>query len=341
MLTVRRYNDADEEHILAFHREFFGDNSYQATSAYLQWLYQDNPFQESEPPCFILHGNDDTIVGCIHSMALSAVSPTKTYRVRSLQNLVVDTAYRGGAGMILVKRALKDADVVIFPGVGGVLANAYRAMKYREINSFWTRKLLRPVRAAVGVLRSKLGKERRRFRLHPHCPALSAQAGLTIETRPGEETLERIAALLAERDYLSGNLPVLWTSSALRWRFFSINGPVHLLFMSKLSGEFSIFSIGMRRNVCVARPIEIGPVCSVSFLESSFNCLRMMGVEMLLAYTGRVLEQNMYSRLGFSEVTQRSSSFVITGKGCDLGFSTVTPGATDLGFEGFKTQLAV
>jgi hypothetical protein len=341
MLTVRRYNDADEEHILAFHREFFGDNSYQATSAYLQWLYRDNPFQESEPPCFILHENDDTIVGCIHSMALSAVSPTKTYRVRSFQNLVVDTAYRGGAGMILVKRALKDADVVVFPGVGGVLANAYRAMKYREISSFWSRKLLRPVWAAVGVLRSKLGKERRGFKLHPHCPALSAQTGLTIETRPSEQTLERIATLLAERDCVSGSLPVLWNSSALRWRFFNINGPVHLLFMSNLHDEFSIVSIGMRRNVCVARPIEIGSGCSIGFLESIFHCLRVMGVEMLLAYTGRVREQNMFLRLGFSEMTQRSSSFVVTSKGCDLDFSTITPGSTDLGFEGFTTQLAV
>jgi hypothetical protein len=338
MLNVRRYTDADEATLLAFHRSMFGPNSYQSTSAYLHWLYRDNSFNDGEPPCFVLCAEDGMIIGCIHTMVLRTASVANDFKIHSLQNLVVDVQHRSGAGMILVKRALKGADVVIFPGVGGSLARAYRAMKYHEISSFWGRKLLRPIGSAFGILANKLGRARHPFELQLEGVALGESTGLKIEALPVMETLETLAIALVERDRRAGSLPVAWDAASLRWRFFSPNGPIHILFMSGSSHEFSIVSVGLRRNVRVARLMENGHGCSLAFMKAVFRALQAIGAEMLLVYTGQDVEKQMFLKLGVSEIPRGPRTFVVEDKRCNLSFTKITTGATDLGFEAFMTK---
>ena len=318
MISFAQYTSADLEQLTQFHRKSFGANSYQANPNYLTWLYDENPNGPSIPTGWIARDETGTIVGCIHTMHLTAGNQETV--ILSLQNLIVDEEYRGGVGMLLVKRALKNAGIAIFPGVANDLAETYRAIRYEEVSTFWGRMPLRPLRVLFGLGMAKLGVQR----------ALPQKLLTHLQdNRPTRDQISELSNRLANRP---GN-HIDWTPETVAWRFFSDTGPKHLLFMDPSNPEaFCVVSVGMRRNVCVVRPIDFGS--NVEFLKSTLATLKADGAELCLAYGANDAARDTLQKLGVPELKNVTTSFVKRHSRCqlrdDFGLSAAS---TDLGFE--------
>ncbi len=321
MISCARISPEDWEDVLAFQVRAFGKEAYQAQEGYLCWLYQENPFAPSELAGWVARDTqaDGGVVGVIHTMHLPAVGPGGAMSVHSLQNLYVAEHQRGGLGMLLVKRALKGADITLFPGVAPDLANIYQAIRYHEIDTFWGRKLLRPVGIGVGMGLGKLGI----VRSAPHAALL----GVT----PSQTLIEVLCDRLRRQAQSATQIYVAWTPELVRWRFFSDNGPRHALFIDPDTPQaFCLASVGMRHNVQVMRLIEYGD--DRAFLADAMARLRRAGCELALCYAARPGAREMVQALGFGPVAPQPTSFV-KARGGGAPDILTTPGMTDLGFE--------
>ena len=276
------------------------------------------------------------MVGCIHIMCLGAEHDGRSLRIHSLQNLIVDEEYRAGMGIMMVKQAMKGADIIVFPGVAQALASAYKAMKYPEANSFWGRKVLRPVGVAWGLLGERLGRYRKEMHIARHRIERIGRGAVEILTYPDDTILDALATAIIKRDRMLQTMPILWTVQALRWRFFSPCGPFHLLFLSADRQSFCIASLGLRRNVRVARLIEIADSPQLSFSRQVLGLLKSLGAELSLSYAGRDAEKNTLVSLGYSEVPDTATSFVVGKIPLEWPLS-LTSGATDVGLESINT----
>ena len=322
--------------IQAFHRRVYGASSYQASANYLQWLYVDNPFQDSDPTCLTAVTEDGTVVACIHVMFLSAEHEGRSLRIHSLQNLIVDEEYRAGMGIMMVKQAMKAADITVFPGVAPALAKAYKAMKYPEVKSFWGRKVLRPVGVAWGLLGERLGRHRQEMHITRHRIERMGRGAVEVLAYPDDGILDALATAMIARDRALQTTPILWTAQALRWRFFSPRGPFHLLFLSADRQSFCIASLGLRRNVRVARLIEMADSPPLAFSRCVLGLLKLLGAEMSLSYAGRDAEKSTLVSLAYAEVPDTATSFVV-GKAPLEWPLALTSGATDVGLESLNT----
>ncbi|MEM7785696.1 MAG: hypothetical protein AAF623_20285, partial [Planctomycetota bacterium] len=130
MISFTTFSESDFEEICAYHKKSFEKNSYQSNPDYLNWLYVSNPHRPIETMGWLARDAEQKIVGCIHVMYLPAKYQGRKLVVHSLQNLTVDEDLRSGAGLILVKRALRKSDIAIFPGVFNQLEQTYRALNY-------------------------------------------------------------------------------------------------------------------------------------------------------------------------------------------------------------------
>ncbi len=270
-------------------------------------------------------------------MYLGAEQDGRALRIHSLQNLIVDEEYRSGAGIMMVKQAMQAADITLFPGVAPELAKAYKAMKYPEVKSFWGRKVLRPTGVAWGLVTEKLGRTRPDMRIERgQVEALTRRDGIEVYGDPDDATLSELAMAMCERDSCLQAISVLWTAQALRWRFFSEHGPFHLLFMSSDQQSYCIASIGLRRNVRIARLVEMSSCCNEEFFKLVLRRLKSLGVELSLSYAGRDAERGVLLKLGYCEMPVNATSFVV-GKVCSERPFALTGGATDVGLESLNT----
>lgn len=338
MISFSSFTQDDAEALRNFHERSFGPASYQALAGYTDWLYGQNPMQVSAPAAILAKSEGGAIVGCIHAMALSSKQDDRPIRIQSLQNLILDNEYRTGHGMLLVKRSLKNADVTIFPGVAEPLAKAYRVMKYPELDTFWGRKVLRPVSAALSLARGKIGQIRPALAISADRIKEATVAGLRVCSRPNMAVLSDLCSALAERDEREKRTTVNWTPEALNWRFFSPDGPSHILVLSEKREDFCIVSIGIRHNVSVARLVEYNAASKAGFLASVLVLVRNLGVETSLAFGSGPNDIRILHDLGFSGKAQGNTSFVVSKVKLSPAFG-LTAGATDIGFESFRTDI--
>jgi hypothetical protein len=333
-MEFRNYAEKDKLELISFHKICYGSDSYQASEHYLHWLYRDNPFLEQNPACILLFSDDEKIVGCIHTMHLEAKTSEGRFKVHSLQNLIVDEKYRAGMGMLLVKRAMKGADFIVFPGVMESLAKSYRVMKYPEVKSFWGRKILNPTGIIFGLLLEKLSYKRKPLTLYSRKNRMNRSGEILMQTQPDDATLQKLANALIRRDERLGNFSINWSCDSVRWRFFAKDGPFHILFNSKNEDQFCIVSVGLRRNIHVSRFIELGSDCSIAFLNQTLAILKKIGLEMSLCYAGRAEEKEIFKKMGFNVLKDNPTSFVVVKKALNSSFP-LTAGITDIGFESF------
>jgi hypothetical protein len=260
-------------------------------------------------------------------------SPADVY---SLQNLVVEEAFRSGVGIMLVKQSIRQNAITVFPGVAPALARAYRALKYPEVTSFWGRRVLRPVSATTGVLAEKIGLGVRQFTLDVRQLRDRLSPDIEVLSFPDEHELNLVAEAFKERERRLGASAIAWTADTLRWRFFSIDGPLHLLFTNGDRTEFCIASFGTRRNVRIVRPIEIACAKNSMFLSSVLNLSKKLGAEVSLCFAARDAERDVFLENGFTPVSNLTTSFVVdkVPTHLPLGF---TASLTDVGFEAFNT----
>lgn len=314
-----------------YHAAAFDASSYQASERYMHWLYAANPFDKSPAGLVLL--SEETIVGVIHVMVLPGRAQTEALVIHSLQNLIVDEEFRAGTGQLLVKKALREADIGVFPGVAEPLARTYRVMRYAETKSFWGRRMLDPKGVALGLLLERLGWSRASLGLERRLRLAPEKERLIISADPTDDRCNQIAKALIARDCNFSTVRIDWSPELIRWRFFSPDGPRHVLIEEvELPDQFCIVSLGMRHNVHVARIVEMSALIDDCFLKRVIVQLRRMKAELLLTYTCAKATAEMYAAAGIRPIARAPTSFV-TNKRRDRDAFHLTAGATDFGFE--------
>jgi hypothetical protein len=197
----------------------YGKRSYQATRRYVDWLYTTSPSSRGPADCLVAL-EQGSIVGCVHRMRLPCITEAGPATLVSLQNHVVSPKFRGGAGVMLLQRAVKGERMTLSPGVSGRLRDAYRRLGYDELPSFWLMRVLNPFKVAVQAAARVLSAGTwpgSRLRTSAHRSNVSP---IRVTLDPNTEQLERLAeALTAQaREQIGAYVP--WDPSLLRWRFF-------------------------------------------------------------------------------------------------------------------------
>jgi hypothetical protein len=260
--------------LLAFSAQWFGQGQYQASANYLRWLYDENAFSR-DADCLVAKDDSDNIAGCIHIMRIEAAGETEPLMINSLQNLMIAERFRGGAGLLLLRKAMKDADISIAPGVVGDLAKAYAELGYKKIDSFWGRKILRP----IGIGRSLIVKKLLTAKQGKKLSSVTVQTHrLRVCYSPNDDQCENLSTLLKLRDSQRSDNPVLWTGQRVKWRFFHPYGPRHVLIQSNDNDEFCIASVGVRHGYLVGRPLEWWQHANSDFLRLAIDALSKIGM---------------------------------------------------------------
>ena len=334
MIRFSQLVESDLPELLEFSATWFGGGQYQALPEYVRWLYPNNAFS-NEASCLIAKEDGGGIVGCIHIMRLEAWNGVQSFKINSLQNLMMAENYRGGAGLLLLRKALKNADISIAPGVAGDLATAYSELGYQKVMSFWGRKILQPVSVAKTLLNNKIFKMR--YQIDVPTKMLRRETALEIGIYPDDDICNQLAERLQARDLRRGECSLCWTGSRVKWRFFEENGPRHVLICNKENTEFCIASIGMRHGFCIGRPIEWVEEGHSKFLSAAITALANIGVQICLGYSTHPMDIEALRASGFKAIKNSPSTFTINKNGVSDAI-LITSGATDIGFESFSTR---
>lgn len=333
MIRFGKLAEYEVSSLLAFSAQWFGHGEYQSSANYIRWLYAENAFSP-DAVCLVAKDDSDSIIGFIHNMRLEATCETGSLKINSLQNLMIAEKFRGGAGLLLLRKAMKDADISIAPGVVGDLAKAYVELGYHEVHSFWGRKILRPLGIGRSFLVKKLLGPEQRTKLSSF--SVRTQR-LRICYSPNDDDCENLSALLKLRDSQRSSYPLSWTGQRVRWRFFHHCGPRHVLIQSNTNDEFCIASVGVRHGYLVARPLEWHQHAKSDFLSLAIDAMRKIGIQICLGYATAKEDIDGLTGAGLSRLKNSPATFVM-GKMSASHQLTISPGMTDLGFEAFSTE---
>ena len=249
-VRISAFEERDADGYRAFARAQFGENAYQASMRYLDWLYAQNPCARGKQDFLLARAKDGRIVGCVHKLILPWRVGSETRVLPTLHNLMVEPEHQKGAGVFLWMAALRGEENAIIPAAVGNLSKASRRLRYQPVPSWWFRSVLTPVRAGLrwGLRRS--GAARAGGWLSRDLDV--ACEGCRIATQPRPEALARIT------HQLNGDgdeCQVAWTDALIQWRLFSEAGPRHALIESDDGEAFAILSLGPRHGLQVSRLI--------------------------------------------------------------------------------------
>jgi hypothetical protein len=314
--------------LLSLSRRQFGADAYQAQPRYLDWLYRANPASQGPSDCFVAD-QDGVPAGCIHRMMLPLTIAGEPGMLASLQNHFMVPHARSGAGMMLLRRAVRDVALGFSPGVAGKLGDVYRRLGYKEVPSYWLARPLSLARAALqkavaGRLARKpvdIGRLRRRH------------AALAITASPDEE--EVIA--LSERMWRAGadaGAGVAWRPDLVRWRYFDPAGPHHVLVRRPDGTATAVFSLGPRGGLVVARLMECHGDVDDAFHRDVLRVMRSAGAAAALCYTQDAQLADALESRGWRSRGSSVASFATRDAGLVLG-----AGATDVGLEALVTEM--
>lgn len=334
MIRFSQLLESDFPELMKFSARWFGAQQYQARPEYVRWLYTKNAFS-SDASCLIAKEDNGNIVGCIHSMRMEASNGVRLFKINSLQNLMMAEKYRGGAGLLLLRKALKSADISIAPGVAGDLAMAYSELGYQKVGSFWGRKILHPVGVAATLLNKKIFKTK--YHIDVPTKSFRHDTALQIDTYPNDELCNQLAERLQMRDLRRGECTLRWTGGRVKWRFFDEAGPKHVLIRNRNNTEFCIASIGMRHGFCIGRPLEWAQEEHSNFLTTAIAALGDIGVQICLGYSVNPIDTWALRVSGFKGIPNSPSTFTMSRNGLSDAI-LITSGATDIGFESFSTR---
>lgn len=319
--------------VLRLSREEFGVGAYQADRAYFEWLYTTNPAARGFADCLIAV-QDDVPVGVIHRMILAAERSGVPEDLISLQNHFMVPAARAGAGMMLLNRATKGANVAFSPGVQGRLAEAYRRLGYREVPSFWLTRPLNPLTMARDLALSRL-RTQRRFVVP--LPALRRRfPRLQLSASPDKGQLEVLAAAMQPQAAPAQALRMIASPQVLQWRYFSASGPRHILVHDPASGAVAVLAFGRRRGLKIVRVMEFHDRAETGFAKTVLAVARSAGASFALAFTLDKRIADVLTGHGFRLRSNDTAAFASSD--AEIAFG---PAATDVGFEAFMTDIAV
>jgi hypothetical protein len=336
-LAVRGIEKAEIEPLLRFYERTYGKGSYQSSRRYFDWLYVQNPAARGIGDCVVAL-EEGAIAGCVHRMRLPCVTDTGTSTLASLQNHVISPTLRGGAGIMLLQKAVKGERLTLSPGVAGRLGEAYRRLGYDEVPSYWLTRLISPLRAlaqgAAKVL-SRAGWPNASPRLRDCVPSRSDAGSLQVTLDPTVEQLTRLAACLVAQAREQAGAYVPWDAELVRWRYFSPVGPKHILVEKRSNGAWAVLSYGAKSSMTLVRLLEHDAAADRNFVSDVLGVARTFGASVGLSYTTRAQDMARLVANGWRPRKDPPSSFTWGSGGL-----SISPAATDVGFEALLTERA-
>jgi hypothetical protein len=332
-LAVRGIESFEIDALLRFYGEMYGADSYQASRRYIDWLYSENPVGRGIGDCIVAL-EQGAIVGSVHRMRLPCVTPSGAATLASLQNHVVSPRLRGGAGIMLLQKAVKGEQLTLSPGVSGRLGEAYRRLGYDEVPSYWLMRVLQPFRAIAQRVARALGASQR-LRLSDRSMRRAGSGKVLATLTPSPEQLTRIASALVNQARDQPGAYVPWDAELVRWRYFSPLGPRHVLVEKPHSQAWAVLSYGVKSRLNVVRLLEQDSAGDSRFPSDVVRVARRMGASLGLSYTTRRSVKEQLLAAGWRLRRNPPSSFTLGSGGL-----SVSGAATDVGFEAFLTELA-
>ncbi len=331
-MKISPYLDQDFDEYSIFAKKEFGGNPQQSSKNYIQWLYKDNPYARDDYENFLVAKDEKKqIIGFIHKTILPWKIDGKKVMIATLHDLMMSPDYRDGSGVIVLMRSFKNEFACIVPGAVGDLRLGYLRLGHKEIQSYWFRRILNPLKLLQTLVTSKLG-------LNAHYSWLKSNfttqyKELTATSSPSTEQLIQLAGKLKEQDECEPYLD--WNVELLKWRYFSERGPKHLL-IEDTNNNFSIISFGLRHGVPVARILEISNKCSPTFLKNVLTLSRKVGACMIMGYSTKKSYKVALAQIDWQPLINSPSSILINkNKKIQPGFS-FSAAATDMGFEAIE-----
>ena len=323
MIAFHELDDALRPALLAASARHFGAAGYQADDRYLQWLYRRNP--TSRGLCEgIVAVQDGTVVGCMHRLMLPLRDGR---RLAALHNHFVDPAVRSGSGVLLLRRATRDADIAVAPGVEEKLGPIYRRLRFHQIEGAWLHKPLSRARIAAGLVRGRLGGDRRLA-----IGTLPTPAGVAVTVTPTDPQLAELTAHMRRREGENG---IDWSEDLVRWRYFDPQGPRHVLVRSRGSPAYAVLALGRRRGVRTMRLMDCWSEGQPGWTASVERVARKAGAALGLAFATDPAAAAALQASGWRPRADRTFTFSTPEPIARLSAPT-----TDLGFEAFRADFA-
>ena len=342
-MTIRwaGYTDGDAAAYHSFARASFGPGAYQARPGYVDWLYRDHPRARGiERDFLIARTGEGEVVGCIHKMPLPWLVGGEERVIPAAHNLMVAEEHRSGLGLGLIMACFKGEDHVLVPGATAEAAAIYDRLGCQPVGGSTYRRVLRPARATVGLVRAKvLGKGWGPRRFQPPVEGGEWREGAGLVTADPEPALADALARGLNRS-AQGTVAPYWDGELVRWRFFHAAGPRHVLIRldddDPLS-NFLVVSLGPRRGLNVGRVIAGSADSAGRFrdlMAAARNVLIRAGSDVLLIFVADGRLDGLLRGAGWRPRPDPPPAFFHHRRG--LGpFSdwSVSCGATDYGFE--------
>jgi hypothetical protein len=319
--------------LLAFSEHAYGKSAYQASERYIHWLYEEHPVARGPEDC-LLAVDGKAVVGCIHRMPLPGRHGEQRFIFVSLQNHIVDKRVRGGAGLLLLRQAVRGEQAVFSPGVSGRLSEAYRRLGYMPIEGFWLIRYIAPISGVLQLVRAKLGQEELPILRSAQFTCLSSRIQTSIS--PEDALIERLTAVMNRQAVASRGLTIEWTPELVRWRYFSEKGPRHIL-VGKASSSWAVLSFGVRLGVSVVRLLEYEDGGDHRFMADVVAVARAAGAAVMSSFTVVPTFRDKLLRGGWRRRSDAAVSFLM-GPLAANGLSA-SAGMSDFGFEAIRTEV--
>jgi hypothetical protein len=287
-IKIESASSDDRDAYLRFASRNYGPSSYQASPRYISWLYDHGPYSRGFGQDLILaRDRKGEVRGCIHKLRLPWRSEIREVFVPALHNMLLEPAYRGIAGGMLILQALRSESHAFVPGTNGIVAQTLPRLGFRVIPSTVYRKLLRPAAAYGAFLAWRLGLTPSSVQV-PSLPSLRAAGVVSIDSAQDLAGLVKLANSGSRFAFSPA-----WTVKGMHWRFFHPHGPWSALWIEgplKSPNAFAIVSIGRVKGVVLARVLcsaarDTRSHCRV--LSQAALGSRALGVQVIqLTYVG-------------------------------------------------------
>lgn len=322
-----------------FARREWGAHCYQSSLNYINWLYKENPCGGKLENDFQLGLNAGSIIACMHKMRLNWSVHGEIKTIPALHNLIVSEEFRHGLGFTFLMRSVMGEDHALIPGVAPFLSEAYKKLKYQQVNTCWYRKVLTPIRGGLILGLKKLfdyNIEPRYFSASDFSEKQNTLIQLTCD--PSEEVMASIVSQLNQKP--SDDVFPHWSVDQLKWRFFHPMGPRHVLIYLPSKDQvkdFVILSLGPRNGLNVGRVIEMEASSKdnlKSMLQETERVLKKFGGHVLLMFSSSSRLNGMLKEVGYQPIKNPPETFFYHKKRRELfNNPTLNGSAGDQGFE--------
>jgi hypothetical protein len=294
----------------------------------MDWLYGTNPAARGPEDCLVAR-QQGTVVGCMHRMILPLAGPGSQGVLAVLHNHFVQDTVRAGPGVLLLRRAVKDAQAGFAPGVQAPLDEIYRRLGFLEWPASWLVRTLSPVAGALQMASARL---REPTSLRVDVTRLQRRfSDLTIAADPDQAAIATLCA--AMRMPLSQAIGVDWTPELVRWRYFDPLGPRHLWIAGPSSDEWAVISLGRRRGLVVTRLLAIATGAREAFVNRVMAVAQAAGASVALCFATDPATAALLQGAKWKVRNNDTFSFRTAGPPIALD-----AGASDVGFEAFLTE---